>query len=248
LRKRWMVALLGGCIVFSVALLAWGVPQRGVRAQGDHSMYMPIIAYWPPVRAGLDEFSSGSRYLDWIIGMTKEPNEVHFDITGGVLAVTISDNSARAVIAPEKPGWRPSGDFMLEVDARFTTDEWQNGLGLVFGASQDWSEYYDFKIAFNFEQHYWAVARFKDNAVTYLTNDGWRGGPNFMNNQHSWNHLTVIRQGSEIQVLCNDKLLPGGTFTDPSFADNLWVGLTVTSYEWDSGQVEFDNFQLTALN
>jgi len=212
-------------------------------------MYMPIIAYWPPVRSGLEEFSAGSRYLDWEVGMSKEPNEVFFDITEGLLKVTITDNSARAVIAPKKPGWQPEHNFRLEVDARFTSDEWQNGLGLVFGASDDWSEYYDFKISFNFEQHYWAVARFEDNTVTYLTNGGWRGAdPLKIYNQYSWNHLTVIRQGSEIQVMCNGENLPGGTFIDPSFPDNYWVGLTVTSYEWASGTMEFDNFQLTSLD
>lgn len=245
--RRWVVILLGGCILCSVAFLAWGVPQRSVRAQETYDMYFPSVSVVRAVRSGLDTFFTGDRLLEWRIAMTKEPNEVFLDISGGVLKVTITDNSVRTIIAPQMPGWQPEKDFMLEVDARFTTDEWLNGLGLVFGANEDWSEYYDFKIGFNFEQHYWAVAKFKDDNITYLTNDGWRGGPNFMNNQYNWNHLTVIRQGDEIQVLCNDKLLPGGTFTDPSFIDSRWVGLTVTSYEWDSGSIEFDNFKLTPL-
>ena len=182
-----------------------------------------------------------------------EPNEVSFEISGGVLGVVISDNSARAVIAPRLPGWRPLGDFKLEVDARFTSDEWQNGLGLAFGGNDDWSEYYAFMLSFNFEQHYWTVARFKDNSTTYLTNGGWRGGTNFMASQYGWNHLTVVRRGNEIKVYCRDintgvdKLLPGGTAVDATYGADRLVGLTVTSYEWATGQMEFDNFELTAL-
>jgi hypothetical protein len=166
----------------------------------------------------------------------------------------IDDNRANNIAWP---GWRPQADFKLEADARFhESAQWLNGLGLLFGGNDNWTEYYAFMLGFNFEQHYWSVARVEPRPGTddvdyrWLldTHSGWGGTPPDVRWYYDWNHLTVVRVGDQIDVYVNGWHMPGGTFSDGTYGRDRLVGLLATSYEWNEGEVEFDNFRLTPLS
>jgi hypothetical protein len=238
-----MYRLLTGLFVLSLATLAAGGVRVPVRAQGEPivQFYFPILAKYEPTR--YDDFSDENPV--WYYKQ-QEAEDVIFFRRDGRFVGLIEDNSANSIAYP---GWRPSGDFVLSADARFSDGEWMNALGLVFGGSDDWQEYYGFLLAYNFRQHYWAVVRARppEQNHTYLSDDEWGGVPNFVQWYSRWNTLMVVRQGASIEVYCNGIHMPGGTYTDSRYGANRLVGLLVTSYEWAKGEIEFDNFEVTPI-
>lgn len=152
----------------------------------------------------------------------------------------IEDNSA---IGVAWPGWRPPTDFQLEVDARFATQEWGNGLGIVFSGNDAWTEYYAFMLVFNFKKHFWSFARV--DPPEDFNRLSWGGAPSFVRPYKNWNHLMVVRIGSSIRVYCNGIQMPGGEYTESTYGTGRLVGLLATSYEGSTGEIEFDNFKLT---
>ena len=153
---------------------------------------------------------------------------------------------------------------MLEVDARFDAPEQlppdpptfqtRNGLGMVFGGSDDWYQYYAFMLGFWGKQPAWAVIRF--DGIGDGENKGLRsysGAPDFVKGWDHWNHLVVIRIRDRISVYVNGFIMPipGPYYTyfqDGKYGTNRLVGLTVTSWEANMGKMEFDDFRLTPLS
>jgi hypothetical protein len=89
--------------------------------------------------------------------------------------------------------------------------------------------------------------RYEDTRATYLTNDGYRGAPGFVRARDGWNRLTVQSIDDQIYVYCNyqklhDEPIP---YEPGDQGHNRLVGLVVTSYEFDHGTIEFDNFRLS---
>jgi len=204
----------------------------------------PIPTPTPTPAVLYDDFSDDDPVWNVWKEESKDGTVTH---ANGRLKVTIQDNSATIIAWP---GWRPQGDFKLEVDAYFDNAWWMNGLGLVFGGSDDWKEYYELIIAYNPNALYWGLRRFnRDGTIHDLRSIG--GGPNTMN-WKGWNHLIVIRQGVDIYVYGYDVYssprLLGGPYRDSSYGSNRLVGLVATSFEGDEGGVLFDNFRLTPLN
>jgi hypothetical protein len=227
------------------------VPQGRVKAiDGEPTtLYFPLL--FRPQRVWFDDFQD----LDpaWPEMYAKEPGkDGWFEHADGVLKGHIRDNSAMVVVSP---GWYANGDYSLEVDARFPQADHKslNGLGLVFGANEDWSDFYALMLAENPGQHFWVVAHFQVLGPgwvkgTWLTNGGWEGSPGFVHTRDSWNRFKVVREGTTISVYCNDIILDGRPVTtNASYGDGR-VGLMFTSYEFDQGEVEFDNFRLTLLD
>ena len=191
----------------------------------------------------------------WEYKLLKDPTDGFFEHLNGKYAAHIQDNSALMVATP---GWRPRGDFKLEVDGRHLDPDKKsfNGLGLAFSADDEWTGFYTMIIAAGAAQHFWAVVRFategqRDYKANILTNDGYRGGPGSMKNYSGTNRLMVTRIGDTIKPYCNGRALPVGDgrpyVVDSRYGPNRLVGLVVTSYEFSYGEVDFDNFQLTPL-
>ena len=240
MHKRLGYYLMAFVFVLSLVVLLRNAPQRGVRAQGQNEVYFPLAFRPEPIR--FDDFEDEDPV--WEIMRREETRDGFFEHLYGRLVAHIRDNSARTVVSP---GWRPLGDFKLEVDARFASDEWQNGLGLAFSGNDTWSDYYAFALSFNFSQPWWAVVAYQNDVQIDLSG-GYNGAPSFVRSGYQWNHLMIIRQQNQIRVYCNDRKMPEGTYTDSRYGTNRLVGLTVTSYEWDRGEVEFDNFKLTPMS
>ncbi len=242
-------SLLISCVLLvTLAVLAPGGNRglaQGTAQTGSYKVYFPLISRIEAVR--FDDFADNDPV--WNLTLRQEEKDGFMEHLGGLFAAHIRDNSA---LFAYSPGWRPLGDYKLEVDARHVSPNRKtyNGLGLVFDATDDWSEFYALIIAAGGAQHAWAVVRFTNfgDDVKYLTNDGYRGAPNFMKGWDSWNHLMVIRRQDGVTVYCNGKKLPDGNTTDTYHGSQRLVGLMVTSYEFDIGEVEFDNFKLTQLS
>jgi hypothetical protein len=204
----------------------------------------------PP--APLQQASDTTRYDDfedenpaWIEFLPKDPEDGYFAHQDGVLVGQITDNSALMLAWPQ---WRPEGDFALQVDARHISLNRStfNTLGLAFGGTDGWKEFYALVLAEGAPQHYWAVVRYENTRVTYLTH-AYRVAPGFVQPRDGWNRLTVQSIGNEIHVYCNyqklhDEPIP---YKPGEYGPNRLVGLIVASYEFDHGTIEFDNYRLS---
>ena len=242
--KKWIFRCLTCAFVLSLATLSSKELRAPVSANGlTPRLFFPIFYKAEPTR--LDDFEDEDPV--WYTKFA-EPNDGLFFHRDGRLVGEVRDNSGNSIAYP---GWRPLGDFKLEADARFSDGRWMNALGLVFGGSDDWQEYYGFLIAFNFKQHYWAVVRAKppEQSHSYLSDGAWGGVPGgVVHSESRWNHLMIVREGSSIRVYSNGIHMPNGTYSDSHYGSKRLVGLLMTSYEWDRGEVEFDNFELTPLS
>jgi len=253
LKTKQLVMLTG---LFLLMALLFKGELNSVRAQSEYKLYLPLVFKGEPVR--LDTFERAN--LNWTILNMKGPgdtSQTFFTIRNGRLYSKILDNSDRWII---HPGWRPLGDFQLEVDARFLWEYNPNnmppqtfsGLGLVWGGNDTWSQGYGYHIGFGGYQFTWAIARYDGpSAFTYLAN--WGGAPDFVHNWDNWNHLSIVRIRDYIYVYCNGYPMPlpppyYNYLVDGTYGTNRLVGLTVTSWEWSQDEIEFDNFKLTPLS
>jgi hypothetical protein len=264
--KNWTYVLLTvACIVAMLSFPA-SAPPNGVHAKeatefeaqtswldATGGLYMPFFSFVEPIR--FDGFSNEQDPV-WEYRLLKDPKDGFFEHLNGKYAGHIQDNSALMVATP---GWRPRGDFKLEVDGRHLDPDKKsfNGLGLAFSGDDEWTGFYTMIIAAGAAQHFWAVVRFwqrssgRDYSVDILTNDGYRGGPGSMKNYSGTNRLMIVRIGDTIKPYNNGRALPVGDadpyVVDATYGPNRLVGLVVTSYEFSYGEVDFDNFELTPL-
>jgi hypothetical protein len=265
--KKWTYVLMTIICVVSMVSLPAGAPPSAVRAQepGEFKIYVPwirttayimvpFITFVEPIL--FDNFEDTDP--EWEYRLLKDPKDGFFEHLNGKYAGHIQDNSGLMVASPS-PGWRPRGDFKLEVDGRHLDPDKKsfNGLGLAFSADTEWTGFYTMIIAAGAAQHFWAVVRFRqrssgrDYSATILTNKGYRGGPGSMKNYSGTNHLMVTRIRDTIKPYCNGRALPVGDgdpyVVDATYGPKRQVGLVVTSYEFSYGEVDFDNFRLTPL-
>jgi hypothetical protein len=166
----------------------------------------------------------------------------------GAFVCTITDNSALLLAWP---GWRPQEDFELEVDARFVSPDSRtfNSLGLAFGGTDDWNDFYTLVLAQGGEQHLWAPIRFVNAKGQYLANGGYRLAPDFVRPRFEWNRLMVRSIGDRIFMYGNGQRLHDEpiVYERPGDGVNRLVGLVALSYEFDHGILVFDNYRLAPL-
>ena len=264
LKNRTYVWLTVSCIVAMLSFPA-SAPPTGVYAQkavefeertpwlsATDGIYMPIFSFIEPILS--DDFSHAENPV-WEYKLLKDPKDGFFEHLNGKYAAHIQDNSGLMIATP---GWRPRGDFKLEVDGRHLDPDKKsfNGLGLAFGANNEWTAFYTMILAAGAAQHFWAMVRFEKTprgrySTNMLTNDGYRGGPGSMKNYSGTNRLMIVRIGDKIWPVNNGRSLPTGGgknyVRDNRFQSNQLVGLVVTSYEFSYGEIDFDNFKLTPL-
>ena len=264
--KKWTYLLMTVACIVSMMSVPASAPPNTVRAQepGEYKIYvpwlrttayiyMPFVNFIEPIL--FDDFEDQDPA--WEYELLKDPTDGFFEHLNGKYAGHIQDNSALMV---SSPGWRPRGDFKLEVDGRHLDPDKKsfNGLGLAFCADTEWTGFYSMIIAAGAAQHFWGVVRFdkrpnrdRDYSATIITNSGYRGGPGSMKNYSGTNHLMIVRIGDTIRPYNNGRALPTGggkTYVrDSRYGPNRQVGLIMTSYEFSYGEIDFDNFQLTPL-
>jgi hypothetical protein len=157
--RRWGVRLLAVAFVASLVTLCAKGSRVFVRAvEMLPRAYFPIVYKAEPVR--YDDFQDQVPVWQYKF---REAKDGSFFYRSGRLVALIEDNRANNIAWP---GWRPLADFKLEVDARFSDGEWLNGLGLIFGGNDSWTEYYAFMLGYNFKQHYWSVARVEPRVIS----------------------------------------------------------------------------------
>jgi hypothetical protein len=267
LKTKWM-SLVATCAILMAVFVA-STPPNPVKAQDGevHMMYMPLA--YKPQKIWFDDFNDEDPVWDHVFKL--EGVDGWFEHLDGVLAGHIRDNAGMVVVSP---GWYARGDFTLEVDGRFmskyTVDcpnpdkdclKSGNGWGLVFGGNEEWNDFYALMVGDGGAQHFWALVHFRVVDVdgrtrvrtSYLTNDGYRGAPNFMRGWDSWNRVMIVREGTTISLYCWDKgdkvykLLTNGIIEDATFGDGQ-IGLMFTSYEFREGEVQFENLLLYVPN
>jgi hypothetical protein len=243
-RSRWMYPVIA-CALLLIVMGA-GVPQLTVRAQAGNTYYFPLI--FKPQRVWFDDFADNDPA--WPMVLMDEPQDGSFEHLNGYLAGHITDNSGFFV---GSPGWKSYGPFAVSVDGRHTgplneagdPPKTANGLGLAFGANDDWSDFYALILSSGGAQHFYAIVHYQGKNATIVSNNGrYRGGD--MTVMHPWaqtNRLSVTFRDGVIKAYCNGKELAGGMVSGIHLAGNN-VGLIVTSYEFDEGEVEFDNYEL----
>lgn len=250
MKKRWLYLGVSSGILLALVFLLQAAPQMDVRAQDDgFRAYLPVLSLVPPPKEGFDDFED--EVPTWrVVNRARQPEAKDglFRHLDGMLRGEIWDNAVRLVASPP---WVASGHFKLEVDARFaySTKKSLDGLGLVFGGNDDFSQYYAFMLAYGGAQHFWGIWRFENYRAYSLDRDGYIGAPGFVRNWDGWNHLAVVRDGAKILLYCNgQKLLAAPQdYSDSRYGADRLVGLTITSYELNRHDMDFDNFQLTDL-
>jgi hypothetical protein len=246
--KRTHLFLALAIVGLVLGLVPANAPATMVQAQdspqAEHYTYIPYLRYKPAPR--VETFKTDTAWPQrWLKNDPKDGYFAQSPETQSLWAY-VTDNSALIVTWP---GWRIRGDYKIEVDARHVGPLRKsfNGLGLVFNATDDFNHFYALMLAMGAAQNFWALVRFDDNKATYETNDGYRGGPNFMRDWDKWNELEVRVVEGMIVVYCNNKPLPSGEAIGTYLADDRLIGLVATSYEFDNGLMEYDNLKLTPL-
>lgn len=122
-------------------------------------------------------------------------------------------------------------NFTMSVEVRNTTGV-EGSYGLVFGGSDDVSQFYTFEI-------------FPDSSYEiYRYNSGWTllagGSSGSINPGTATNRLRIERSGSLIKAYANDELL--NILADGAFTGPRHVGLIASSYSQPNVDARFDNF------
>lgn len=254
------ILILGITAVFVLSLK--GNPGDTISAQGSDDVYLAYFPIWFKAQSVLyDNFADEDP--QWFVkNMHPTPSDTFFRHERGLLYAEIRDNADRFVAWP---GWRPQGDFTLEVRARFDRPykgpeppfQTRNGLGLIFGASNDMTQHYAYMLGYWGVQHAWGLIRYDGKTPEggdiseNLSRYG--GAPGFVNGFDAWNHLSVTRIKDLIYLYCNgyQMPMPAPYYTyvqDGTYGTNRLVGLTITSWEGSFDKIEFDDFKLTPLS
>lgn len=246
--------LTSGALILVLLFVLKGGANNGASAQAAFHVYFPMMHQPEPVR--FDDFADEDPV--WHVVNMQSPSDSFFRHERGVLYAEIRDNADRYVAWP---GWRPMGDFKLEVDARFdpVTPSFQtrNGLGLVFGGSNGWWQQYAYILGYWGSQPAWGLTRYdgkKENGDDIKHKiSAFGGAPGSCKGHDSWNHLAVVRIRDLIYLYCNGGTMPAEPpdytyFRDGTYGTNRLVGLMISSWEADFDRIEFDNFMLTPLS
>lgn len=245
-----------------VALFLSGSVPAGIKAQTLFKYYFPINFKAEPTR--FDDFADADPawHVTYLMSIPSNPDLLSdCRPERSLYFCEIKDNADRVV---SSPGWRPLGDFALEVDARFDAPQTfppdlpvfqtRNGLGMVFSGSDNWYQYYAYMLGFWGSQPAWSVQRFDGiNKGENVSLSAYGGAPPYVKGFDGWNHLTVVRVKDLIYVYANGYQMPMPApyydyIRDGTYGTNRLVGLTVTSWEVNFGKMEFDNFRLTPLS
>jgi uncharacterized repeat protein (TIGR01451 family) len=199
-------------------------------------VYLPIIFrnYCPPGPYADDFSDPGS---GWPIDDT---GDTLYEYLNGEYRILLRNANWWA---GARPGFKAS-NYIVAVDVRRTTGGITGSYGLIFGLSDDWSQFYSFEIA----PHNIPPAR---NYIIFRYNSGnWTPlAAGFSDNiSPIWdatNRLKIERNGSLIRAYANGHLLT--SVSDGSYTGSRHVGLIATSSSMPNLDVRFDNFTVDPI-
>jgi hypothetical protein len=212
--------LLVSILVVVASLLILG---ENAKAFDQLTIYLPITFrdYCPPLFA--DDFSNPAS--GWPVG---DNGNIRREYLNNEYRILVRNNFWWA---GARPGFKAS-DYILTVDVYNVTDI-DSTYGLLFGLSDDWSQFYSFEIS----------PEYGDYDISKY-DDGWTsldfGSSNSINTGTTINRLMIKRDGSLIEAYANGELL--ASVSDGSYTGMRNVGLIVLTYFDPIGDVMFDNF------
>ncbi len=181
----------------------------------------------------LDDF--GNLESGWI---TSDNETYTAEYAEGEYRILVKQKNAGGPIAHAPSGFATS--YAVDVDARLTSDA-PGAYGLLFGISEDSTEYYSFWVD-PLGQQFIILKTRPDQPWDILFN--WTTAQAIQAPRSS-NHLQVIRQGSSIEVCANGVQLT--RLEDASYTGWRRMGMSLSSFEQSNIEARFDNFQVRVL-
>ena len=161
--------------------------------------------------------------------------EVRYEYLNGEYRILVKRNYLSAVT---RTGFTMS-DYVVEVDAR--NDSMVNGsYGLIFGASNDWSQFYVFEI--DTDWHY-AILRADGSSGWWVLAEG---SSLSIEPGIGINKLKIERKGSQIWAYSNGHLL--NILTDGTFTGARYAGLIASTFSQPNVDARFDNFTVYPIS
>ncbi len=192
--------------------------------QGNYTqVFLPLTLnnYCPILYA--DDFSDpGSGWPEF------DDGEIKFAYENGEYRILVRPLSS---VAGASSGYKAT-DFVVVGDVRNATGVY-GSYGLLFGLSDDWSQFYTFEID---PDGNFYVYKYSSGDWTEMY-DGWSGA---ILTGTATNRIMVERNGSIINVYANGVLL--ASVSDNSYIGSRRVGLVVFSYDQNHVDVRYDNF------
>ena len=129
-----------------------------------------------------------------------------------------------------RPGFKAS-DYVVAVDVRNAGN--YGSYGLLFGGSDDWSQFYGFDI--DPDGYYWLWKKDGDDWTTFD-----EGYSTHINTGTATNRIKVKRDGSEISIYANGQFIT--SVIDSSLLGERHLGLITFAYDQPGVDARFDNF------
>jgi uncharacterized repeat protein (TIGR01451 family) len=227
-----------GIVITNTAVISSGGVEITRQASFDTFayIYLPIIFrnYCPPGPYADDFSDPGS---GWPIDDT---GDTLYEYLNGEYRILLRNANWWA---GARPGFKAS-NYIVAVDVRRTTGGITGSYGLIFGLSDDWSQFYSFEIAPHSipPAHNYIIFRYNSGNWTPLA-------AGFSDNiSPIWdvtNRLKIERNGSLIRAYANGHLLT--SVSDGSYTGSRHVGLIATSSSMPNLDVRFDNFTVDPI-
>lgn len=171
----------------------------------------------------------------------------------------ICDDRTDVKVSPLVP--LPSGDYTMEVDARFRPtegDRWWTSYGILFDAKDepnpnlpDLGDYYMIWVLWQGEgEHLWKILKDVPGDQEDVT--PWQHlSPSVYDygfTGSEWNTWRIERTSSRIRVYVNDHQLANISEPRPTTNNQILFGVFSSTYETDANRVAFDNVLIDYLN
>jgi CSLREA domain-containing protein len=198
-------------------------------AVGPYKVYLPCVLTSCSSRLFFDDFSypgSGWPVLDY--------PESRYEYLANEYRIWVKTNDWWA---GAHPGFKAS-DYIVSVDVRNAGGVY-GSYGLLFGLSEDWSQFYSFEVD---SSGYYAIWR-------HDTYDQWAllawGDSGSIQTGAATNQLNIERKGSQIWAYANGELL--NILQDGAFMGLRYVGLIAVSFTQPNADARFDNFTMNPI-
>jgi hypothetical protein len=131
-----------------------------------------------------------------------------------------------------------AADYALSVDLQNVSGVY-GSYGLIFGLSDDWSQFYSFDID---PQGNYSIFLY-DNGDWSTLGEGFSTA---IHQGSTTNHLKIVRNGSLIEAWANGNLL--SSISNNAYTGQRYVGLIASTFDERNLDVHFDNFLVEPLS
>ena len=230
----------GNWLIFGKNNQIWRVHRDGTQAfpvaTSDAWQPSASVTTFPPlttVHLPHVSYTCGALYMDdfsnpgsgWPVGDT---GNALLEYLGGEYRMLVRPTDWWSAAAP---GFKVSNGVIVAEVRNHSSN--YGTYGLIFGLSDNWSQFYSFEID---PDGFYVVYRFDAGYWTILTVNS----SGYINTGTATNRLKVQRNGSEIRLYANGQLL--NVLSDGAFTGLRRVGLIVSTFAENNVDARFDNF------